>query len=153
MDIRSLPPEALTAQLTAWGYPAFRAKQIRQWLDRGVTDFGEMSNLPSALRQQLAEQYTVPGVEIRRKLVSAIDGTVKYLFAPDHRFVAGVPSAYPPADRHLPKWYKHRIAAAPALPVQSATVPETARNKYAFRAVRLLPNDKSPVQTQYPAVS
>ena len=83
MDIRSLPPEALTAQLTAWGYPAFRAKQIRQWLDRGVTDFGEMSNLPSALRQQLAEQYTVPGVEIRRKLVSAIDGTVKYLFALD----------------------------------------------------------------------
>ena len=83
IDIRSLPPEALTQQLTAWGYPAFRAKQIRQWLDQGVTDFGQMSNLPLALRQQLAQAYTVPGVTIRRKLVSAIDGTVKYLFALD----------------------------------------------------------------------
>ncbi|MBQ8684258.1 MAG: 23S rRNA (adenine(2503)-C(2))-methyltransferase RlmN [Clostridia bacterium] len=82
-DIRSLPPAVLTEQLAAWGYPAFRARQIRQWLDQGVTDFGQMSNLPLALRQQLSEQYMVPGVTIRRKLVSAIDGTVKYLFALD----------------------------------------------------------------------
>ena len=35
------------------------------------------------LRQKLAEIYTVPGVTILRKLVSAIDGTVKYLFQLD----------------------------------------------------------------------
>lgn len=42
-----------------------------------------MSNLPLALREQLAAAYTVPGVTIVRKLTSAIDGTVKYLFALD----------------------------------------------------------------------
>ena len=83
IDLRSLPQEELTAQLTSKGYPAFRAKQIRDWLDRGVTDFDQMTNLPKDLRQTLAELYSVPGVKILRKLVSAIDGTVKYLFQLD----------------------------------------------------------------------
>ena len=83
IDLRSLPPEELTEQLVSRGFPAFRAKQIRQWLDRGVTNFDEMTNLPKDLRVVLAELYTVPGVTIVRKLVSAIDGTVKYLFRLD----------------------------------------------------------------------
>ena len=83
IDLRSLSPEELTAQLTAAGYPAFRAKQVRQWLDQGVTDFEQMTNLPKDLRGYLAERYAVPGVTILRKLVSAIDGTVKYLFRLD----------------------------------------------------------------------
>ena len=83
IDLRSLPQEELTAQLTSKGYPAFRAKQIREWLDRGVTDFDQMTNLPKDLRQTLSELYSVPGVKILRKLVSAIDGTVKYLFQLD----------------------------------------------------------------------
>lgn len=70
-------------QLKEIGCPRFRAGQIREWLDRGVTDFAQMTNLPKELRQKLAELYRVPGVMIRRKLVSALDGTVKYLFALD----------------------------------------------------------------------
>lgn len=83
IDLRSLPHEELIAQLKEKGYPAFRATQIRQWLDRGVTDFEQMTNLPKDLRQELAALYTVPGVTILRKLESAIDGTVKYLFGLD----------------------------------------------------------------------
>ena len=83
MDLRSLSPDELTVQLTAAGYPAFRAKQVRQWLDQGVADFEQMTNLPKDLRQHLKEHYTVPGVTILRKLVSSIDGTVKYLFRLD----------------------------------------------------------------------
>lgn len=83
IDLRSLPLEELTAQLKSNGYPAFRAKQIREWLDRGVTDFDQMTNLPKDLRQKMAEIYSVPGVTILRKLVSSIDGTVKYLFQLD----------------------------------------------------------------------
>ena len=75
--------EELTAQLKSNGYPAFRAQQIREWLDRGVTDFDQMTNLPKDLRQKMSEVYSVPGVKILRKLVSAIDGTVKYLFQLD----------------------------------------------------------------------
>lgn len=83
IDLRSLSPEELSAQLTADGYPAFRAKQVRQWLDQGVTDFERMTNLPKDLRAYLAQRYAIPGVTILRKLVSAIDGTVKYLFRLD----------------------------------------------------------------------
>jgi len=83
IDIRALSTEELAAQLTDAGYPAFRAKQIRQWLDQGVTDFEQMTNLPKDLRSMLSQQYSVPGVTILRKLVSSIDGTVKYLFRLD----------------------------------------------------------------------
>ncbi len=83
IDLRSLSPEELTAQLTADGYPSFRAKQVRQWLDQGVTDFEQMTNLPKDLRSYLSQRYAVPGVTILRKLVSSIDGTVKYLFRLD----------------------------------------------------------------------
>ena len=75
--------EELTEELKSNGYPAFRAKQIREWLDRGVTDFDQMTNLPKDLRQKMSEIYSIPGVKILRKLVSAIDGTVKYLFQLD----------------------------------------------------------------------
>ena len=56
----------------------FRAKQIYEWLVRGVHDFDEMTNLPAKLREVLrADAYlTLPRVKI--KLVSKIDGTVKY---------------------------------------------------------------------------
>ena len=62
------------------GQPGFRAKQVFTWLHRGVRSFDEMTDLPKALRAQLAGQYdlTVPVVE--RRQVSARDGTVKYLW-------------------------------------------------------------------------
>ncbi len=75
--------EALAAWLSAHGQPSFRTKQIRVWLDDGVTDFAQMSNLPKTLREQLMADFSVPSVTIVRKLVSAIDGTVKYLFRLD----------------------------------------------------------------------
>lgn len=79
-DIRSLESAQLESIISELGWPAFRARQLCQWLDNGVTDFGQMSNLPIAMREQLTERFTVPGVQILKKLVSAIDGTVKYLF-------------------------------------------------------------------------
>ncbi len=79
-DVRSLTEQELTERLKALGQPAFRVKQIRRWLDEGVTDFRDMTNLPQALRESLAAEYRVPGVTIARKLVSQIDGTTKYLF-------------------------------------------------------------------------
>lgn len=83
LDIRSMTQEMLGEWLKENGQPAFRAKQIREWLDAGVTDFSQMTNLPKDLRATLAAEFTVPGVNIVRKLTSAIDGTVKYLFRLD----------------------------------------------------------------------
>ncbi|MBQ9415022.1 MAG: 23S rRNA (adenine(2503)-C(2))-methyltransferase RlmN [Clostridia bacterium] len=81
IDIKSLPTPQLREQLTAKGIPAFRAGQIRSWLDRGVTDFSQMGNLPLSLREQLANEYMIPSVTVQKKWVSALDGTIKYLFA------------------------------------------------------------------------
>ncbi len=81
IDIKSLSTDELTAHITTLGYPAFRAKQIRSWLDNGVTTFEDMRNLPQAMREELAKQFVIPHVKIETKLVSQIDGTVKYLFS------------------------------------------------------------------------
>ena len=78
--IKSLTQPQLKQALQAMGQPGFRAKQVFTWLHRGVRSFDEMTDLPKALRTQLAGQYdlTVPAVE--RRQVSARDGTVKYLW-------------------------------------------------------------------------
>lgn len=80
MDIRSLSAAELRAQLAGWELPRFRVDQIRRWLDAGVNSFEEMTDLPLALRQKLNEAFVIPGVTVRRKLVSARDNTVKYLY-------------------------------------------------------------------------
>ncbi|MBP3381055.1 MAG: 23S rRNA (adenine(2503)-C(2))-methyltransferase RlmN [Clostridia bacterium] len=79
-DIKSMPAADLKVFLSAQGVAGYRADQIRKWLDAGVTDFDKMSNLPQSLREQLKDWFTVPCIKVARKLVSQIDGTVKYLF-------------------------------------------------------------------------
>ena len=61
------------------GLPKYRGGQIIEWLMRGA-DYSEMTNLPKNVRQYLSENC-LPLPKIEKKLVSAIDGTVKYLFA------------------------------------------------------------------------
>ena len=61
------------------GEPKFRAKQVFPRLAEG-TPLSEMTNLPKKLRERLEQETidTLPKVE--SKLISKIDGTVKYLF-------------------------------------------------------------------------
>ena len=80
VDIKSLTKEQLREQIMTLGYPAFRAAQIGTWLDGGCASFDDMTNLPLALREQLKEQFVIPGVAILRRLQSQQDETVKYLF-------------------------------------------------------------------------
>ena len=79
-DILSLLPEELEAKLTALGQPRFRAAQIFQWLGRGVRDFDEMTNLSRDLREKLKENFHLYAPKVLSKQVSAIDGTIKYLW-------------------------------------------------------------------------
>ena len=79
-ELLGLFPEELSKELAAWKLPAFRTKQIFSWLHRGAA-FGEMSNLPKALREELAESYIDRPVRILEKRVSKLDGTVKLLYA------------------------------------------------------------------------
>lgn len=81
-DIKSLPLDSILNIVKDMCQPSFRAKQIFTWLHKfGVDSFDEMSNLPKALREKLAEDYYVSSCKIEKKLVSKKDGTVKYLFS------------------------------------------------------------------------
>ncbi|ARU47275.1 23S rRNA (adenine(2503)-C(2))-methyltransferase RlmN [Sulfurospirillum diekertiae] len=61
--------------------PAFRAKQIYQWLyQKYVNSFDEMKNLPKELKDQLEAQYYLDPLVIA-KVEESRDGSKKYLFA------------------------------------------------------------------------
>ena len=79
-DIKSMTLEEVTRELTALGEPKFRGPQVYGWLHRGVTSFDEMTNLSKALREKLKSEYTLAYPTVARKLVSAKDGTIKYLW-------------------------------------------------------------------------
>ena len=65
--------------ITDMGQPRFRAKQIRDWLDRGAPDFASMKNLPTDLREQLdANAQTLP-VRVIKRLDSSDGQTTKFL--------------------------------------------------------------------------
>ncbi|MDR0862776.1 MAG: 23S rRNA (adenine(2503)-C(2))-methyltransferase RlmN [Oscillospiraceae bacterium] len=79
-DIKSRNLDELTAIFAELGEPKFRAEQVFQWLHRGVRSFGEMTNLPRALREKLAERFELTAPTVERKQVSQKDGTIKYLW-------------------------------------------------------------------------
>lgn len=78
-SILTLSPEELTGWLKSQGQPVYRAGQIREWLFHGrATSFEAMSNLPKALRQALAADFTIYTATIVQ-LSSTSDGTEKLL--------------------------------------------------------------------------
>ncbi len=94
-EIKSMTRQEITADFIAHNLPKFRAGQVYEWLVKGVSSFEEMTNLPKDLRAFLKDHYTLSTVTIRRKLVSQIDGTVKYLFGlADGHCVEGVVMHY-----------------------------------------------------------
>ena len=76
----------------------FRAKQLRQWLNRGA-DIGEMTNLSNALRSRLAEIAVANPVRIAQSYPSKLDGTEKFLYAlSDGNLIEGVVMRYHHGD-------------------------------------------------------
>jgi 23S rRNA (adenine2503-C2)-methyltransferase len=72
-------PEQLRSWLAAHGQPAFRAQQIRRWLfATRVTEIAQMTDVPQALRELLAEEFVVWSAKVVRHL-RADDGTEKLL--------------------------------------------------------------------------
>ena len=78
--IQSLDLTEIEAVLAERGQPKYRAQQVLRWLyEKRVTSFSEMTDLPAALRADLAEAFTFLRLESLRVLGSA-DTTRKYLF-------------------------------------------------------------------------
>ncbi len=78
-ELLSLTEGELETLLTALGEPRFRAKQIFTQLHKGLSP-AQMTNVGKATVAKLDEVSTYQLPVIKRKLVSAIDGTIKYLF-------------------------------------------------------------------------
>lgn len=81
IDIKSLRLDSLKMLMSDLGEPMFRAGQIYAWLHRRqITDFAEMTDLSAALREKLSEKCYINAIQMKKKLVSDMDGTVKYLY-------------------------------------------------------------------------
>ena len=81
LDIKSLYYYELEAELKAMGQPAFRAKQIYEWMHgKLVSNYDQMTNLSKELRTKLKETYPLTALTEVNSLHSENDGTVKYLF-------------------------------------------------------------------------
>jgi len=80
INLMDLLPEELKELLEGMGQQKYRATQVFQWINKGVTDIDQMTNLSKALREELKSVAYLGKLKTVRKLVSKIDGTVKYLF-------------------------------------------------------------------------
>ena len=80
IDIKSLNEAELLGLMDDLNQPKFRAAQLFKWLQQGIEDFDEMTNIPKSLRDTLKEKCYIANVSIVQKFVSKIDGTVKYVY-------------------------------------------------------------------------
>ena len=79
-SIYDLSIAELTAQLTGWGQPEYRARQVAQWLyHRFATSFDEMTDLPAALRARLKSEFALAPLEQALAVRSADGSTRKAL--------------------------------------------------------------------------
>ncbi len=80
IDIRSKSRAELISEFEKIGEKKFRADQVYKWIASGIESFDLMTNISKPLREKLSETYFIPTVKPIRKLVSAEDETVKYLY-------------------------------------------------------------------------
>lgn len=81
IDILSLTFEELSERLGAMGEKTFRARQVYDWLHaKKITDFSEMTNISAQKRAEFSEIFYINSLKIKKRLVSRIDNTVKYLY-------------------------------------------------------------------------
>lgn len=97
-DLLSLTLPQLREWLVERDEPAFRAKQLYNWLYRQlVSDFAAMNNLPAALRERLANEATIGPLVVRSELHSKDDRTRKILLElADGKLIESVLMLYPP---------------------------------------------------------
>ena len=78
-NILSYTPDELKEVMASVGEPAYRAKQIFTQLHKG-TLLDEMTNVGKGTKEKLHALLDCSLPRVKRKLVSQLDGTIKYLF-------------------------------------------------------------------------
>jgi 23S rRNA (adenine2503-C2)-methyltransferase len=61
----------------SWGQPRFRARQILKWVYKGIEDFGEMTDVSRAFREELKARAVLRPLTLTARQISA-DGTQKF---------------------------------------------------------------------------
>ncbi len=80
MNLGDFTKDGLKNYIAENKLPSFRAGQIYKWIHNGAESTSEMTNIPVNLRNLLDSEFEVFLPTVYKKLVSEIDGTVKYLF-------------------------------------------------------------------------
>ena len=81
IDIKSLSFEEVTDLVKELGEPAFRAKQLYDWMHvKQVRTLEEMKNIPKSLKEKIEQKCSFVAHEIVQVQESKIDDTKKFLF-------------------------------------------------------------------------
>jgi 23S rRNA (adenine2503-C2)-methyltransferase len=78
-DLLNMSLEEIKSDLVSLGEEHYRGDQIYQWVYRDVA-FDEMTNLSKSLRQKLAQNYIIGTLKQLKRLISADEHTIKYLY-------------------------------------------------------------------------
>ena len=78
-DLLNLSPEELEAFVLSVGEPKYRASQLFSPMHKGISP-QELTNISKKTKENIFSVACYHLPKIKRKLTSAIDGTVKYLF-------------------------------------------------------------------------
>ncbi|MDP6779258.1 MAG: 23S rRNA (adenine(2503)-C(2))-methyltransferase RlmN, partial [Candidatus Latescibacteria bacterium] len=92
VELKGLRPEELEAFVGSMGLEAYRGRQLVAWIyRRGVTDFGEMTDLSRATRERLAGRAHILSLRRVAEDRSEDGGTTKYLLElPDGQRIESV---------------------------------------------------------------
>jgi 23S rRNA (adenine2503-C2)-methyltransferase len=81
LNLYDLDAEELKALMADCNQPAYRGRQIAEWLyAHKVTDAADMKNLPGPLRERLAAETRIGGMELAAEQLSSDGQTAKRLF-------------------------------------------------------------------------
>jgi len=79
--LKNYSPTEVFNLISQMDEPSYRGTQILDWLyKKKAYHFDEMTNLPLYLREKLKKHVQASTLQIKERIVSPKDGTVKYLF-------------------------------------------------------------------------
>ena len=82
IDLKSLDLKQLQECIKDMNEPAFRAKQLYEWLHvKQARGYDDMTNIPKSLKEKLSKEFSLTSLEVVEVQESHIDETKKFLFA------------------------------------------------------------------------
>jgi 23S rRNA (adenine2503-C2)-methyltransferase len=90
-DLLNMSMQEIEHEMKSQGWPVYRATQVFQWIHKGIKQFDEMTNIPVDARAYLEDHYLITRLDLIKKQISSIDGTIKYLLMlPDGEMIESV---------------------------------------------------------------